>query len=165
VTVLCVIFAVATEFSAYGSLVLILLVLAIAAHIAGGVLGTRLRANGDVPLDEDGQRVAPSVPRALEKADFAPTTRLGVRKAPAVTLIVATGVGALLGSGLLGTSLAWLYRDHISILNVVVALVAWGVLGGFFGFLGGGFLHVMNDAQLQALREDRRAASNDVPHR
>ena len=165
VTVLCVIFAVATEFSPYASLVLILLVLAIAAHLAGGGLGTRLRESGDVPLDADGQVVAPKERRPPSKTDFAPATRLERHESPVITLIVTTGVGVLLGAALGGSALAWLYRDHLTILNLAVALAASGVLGGFFGFLGGGFLHVVNDAQLHALREDQRGASRDVRRR
>lgn len=131
--------------------VLILLVLTILAHIAGNVIGSRLRdgRQGYRTLPEQHEHTS-----ELHDHHFAPVTRLGQRHSlgwlPLLSAIAGTTAGAGIGGGWTAVAI-WNQFDW---LPVVIAAVAFGVLGGLGGFLTAGFLKALGDAWSEAAKKE-----------
>jgi hypothetical protein len=127
------------------------LALSIFAHVAGNAIGTRLRAIGDVreacPPDD-----SPEPCRPIEKADFAPATRLGERSTLGWSIIIATNVG--LAAGAIGGGL-WTFlfsRGQPDPVAISIGVVAFGILGAFGAFAIVSFTQVLAGAIWQALQ-------------
>ena len=132
----------------------VLLVLAIIAHVAGNAIGTRLREIGsDRPFDDDASGRLRAKPKA---EDFAPATRLGQRHGLGWPLLLATAIGTISGAvgGGVWTILA--SRGPVGPLNIAVGVVAFAVLGGIAAFAAYGFVQVGLTAVRQALAESKR---------
>ncbi len=157
VAALCAVFALAGVVGPYGTLVLVLFVLAVFAHVAGNALGTRLRENGDRPQPPD-DRTPLKLPlnRPPLQDEFAPKTQLGERRPMPWTHLIVTCSGVLVGASLGGLLLTLLNWDRITIASMLFAIFACGVLGGLAGFGIGSFVRVMIGVQSQALREAKR---------
>lgn len=158
VALLCSIFAVMGTAGPYAAFVLILLILAVFAHVSGNALGTRLRENGNRPISSDGEKLnRPRFrTRPLNNDDYAPTTQLGRRYALGFVVLIATSVGALLGAAGGGSLLIFLNWQRITIYAIGFAILFCGLLGGFAGFLTSSFLHVLLGAQSEAVRHAKR---------
>lgn len=154
---LCAVFAAMAAIGPLAAWGLVLLVLAIFAHVAGNSLGTKLRDSGDKLRCKGGAPFARE-PRslAIQNDEFVPATNLSQRYSLGITTFVTTGSGAILGIALGGGLLALTYWGHLTWLNVTVAGLASGVLGGLLGFLVSGFVHVTLVAYLQATRHEER---------
>jgi len=155
VAIVSVLIALMTSVGPLAAFGILLLVLSIIAHVAGNALGTRLRENGNRPLEAEPENVAARRAKTqtpLPSADFAPDTRLGGRHALGWTTIAAVLVGGLFGAGLGGTFLAWLCWDKATTVGIVCGAAASGALGGFAGFLLGSFIGELLRAYLQAVR-------------
>jgi hypothetical protein len=135
----------------------ILLILSIAAHMAGTSIGTRLREIGSAPPQplEKGQSKAH--PRA---GDFAPATKLSRRHALGWPIVIVTLVGMILGGigGGLGTLL--FSPGHVGPFNVTVGVVAFSVLGGLASFVVFGFVQVLFGAIRQAMESSPQPTSH-----
>lgn len=146
-----------------GAFVMLLAVLAVSAHVAGGALGTQLRSIGDTEIGPDGlparrrsaqSRVAPS--------NFAPATNLRESRSLGRPLIVFTLLGAMVGA-VVGSWLLWLANgDRSTISSVVLGATSFGVLGGLWGFWVSSLLQVVWSAWSQADQESPTEAR--LPH-
>lgn len=154
VAFLCAVFATMTAVSPLAAWGLVLLVLAVFAHVAGNALGTKLRKSGDRPIA--GKSLPSSRTAKKVRGDkFAPTTNLSQRYSLGTTILITTGGGALLGIALVGGLLALTYWGKLTWLNITVAGIGSGVIGGLCGFLVSGFVHVSLVAYLQTTRREQ----------
>ncbi len=149
----------------------LMVLLAVLAHVAGNAIGTRLRQSAsrtlaDSEVEETGSAIGPNRPFRLNAAHFAPITALSDRRSLGRSMLVAIGAGALLGSALGGTLLAYVNWQRATIVNIAFGAVSFGILGGFVGFGAGSFLQVCWGALSQAhhnARTNRSAPSaNDT---
>ena len=136
---------------AYGGLVpllLVLLALAVVAHVAGNAIGTRLR-------DHHRTATTPSTaPRQLEKEDYAPKTNLALRDSLGWPLIISTAAGAAAG-GLAGALLfSQLDADKATWQDTLLGAAAFAALGGMALFTAAGFAQTMYRAWRQARNVD-----------
>ncbi|QDU29784.1 hypothetical protein ETAA8_48990 [Anatilimnocola aggregata] len=127
----------------------ILLVLSIVAHIAGNVIGTRLRAGRHA---KSLAKIDPPDHAAISLRDdhFAPVSKLGRQHSlgwlPLVSAIVGLAIGALIG----GVWTAILLHPSFDLFTIAIAAVAFGALGSFGGFLIVGFAKAGWDAWHEA---------------
>lgn len=149
VAVLGVLFAAITYLGTYATLLVILFVLTIAAHVAGNSLGTQLRDNGDKPQIVDGP--SPQKRRRSGANDFAPPSQLHQRSTLGKPIFITTGVGIVAGAALGGYGLVSL-MEHPTIVTIAFGITASGVLGGIWTFAASSFLHVTSGAIRQASR-------------
>jgi hypothetical protein len=135
---------------------LVFLAVSVFLHVAGNILGTRLRELGDRP---DTIPDPPTFARSLRPQDFAPATRLGQRQSLGWTIIIASSIGVT--SGAIGGGL-WTFlagRGQVGPLNIAVGVIAFAVLGGIAAFATVGFVQVLLGAIWQAL-----TGSPALPH-
>jgi len=151
VALLGAIFATLEYLGGHATVLLVLLVLAVFAHVAGNALGTRLRASGDQPLPGHGAGSRP--PRRARAEDFAPTTRLSERRQLGKPTLIATLAGVVLGGTLGGYGLT-LLMQRATLPTVMLAVGAAAVLGGIWAFLTASFVQVSLGAAWQATREE-----------
>ena len=130
---------------------LFLLILSIIAHVAGNVIGARLRDGqaGRRMVQEKHEHVTD-----LQEGHFAPVTKLGQRHSLGMLPIICGASGAILGAVVGGGSTAILTQRTFEWLAVVVAAIAFGVLGGLGGFLTAGFIKAFNDAWSEASNKE-----------
>lgn len=149
-------FAAMTAAGPVGGFALLLLVLAVVAHVAGNAIGCRLRTIGTT---RDAHAPRPSAERRAEplrEHQFAPASRLHSRTTISRTMIVFTVTGAVLlgiaGSG----TLMWLTWGDVNLATVIVALGSSSILGGLLGFICSSFIQVAGGAWWQANCERSR---------
>jgi hypothetical protein len=144
-------------FSPIGVGMLAFLAVSIFLHVAGNVLGTRLRELGDRP---DANLDKPTIiRRRLGPQDFAPATRLSQRQSLGWSIIIASSIGVT--SGAIGGGL-WTFLaggGHVGAFNIAVGVIAFAVLGGIAAFATVGFVQVLSGAIWQAL-----TGSPALPH-
>jgi len=147
-------FAMITYFGAYVASVIALFALMVLVHIAGNALGTKLRQNGDTPIDEDGQ-LAASATRDRQPAavEFAPTTRLRDRGSLGLPVAVATVAGFIVTSGVGAVLLPLALSRAPTVVAWIAGSIACGVLGAIATFITFSFIQVASDAVWQATRE------------
>ena len=153
VGVLGVLFAAMSYLSSYATLLLILFILTVAAHVAGNAIGTQLRENGnrrtitnhDTPREKR---------RPIAATDFAPTSQLHHRSALGKPIVITTAVGSAAGAVLGGYGLTTL-MEHPTLLAILLGVVASAVLGGIWTFAASGFLQVASSALRQAARDTK----------
>lgn len=134
-----------------GGFALLLLVLAIIAHVAGGAIGTRLREIGSV---RDPPEKISSHPRSepVPRHEFAPETQLCRRTAVSRTMVGFTIAGAVL-LGMIGSAfLLWLTWGRVNLPTTIVAIGSSCMLGGLLGFMCSSFAQVAGGAWRQARR-------------
>lgn len=141
--------------------VLILMVLSIFLHVAGAILGGRLRSSEEVTNQdesEDGEEVASRMvqPLRAEQGDFAPATQLS-KQAPLKRQPVyyAVGFGSAFFAIVASIVLIWFMWDDLAIVSVLFGVVSAAVIGGLFGFLAGSFYQVVRDALDEAKKDAR----------
>ena len=148
VTIVALVLALADVLGAYGTFWLVIFLVAVAAHVAGNALGRQLKEYGNRPLDSRTSTVAP--PRRTVR--YAPRTRLsdyGALGFGTVALTTAGVVASAIGGGY------WLVHsmgDHFTVSTLLVALIAFSVLGGIWSFLMVGFVSVAVAAWRQSSR-------------
>jgi hypothetical protein len=130
---------------------LLLLVLSIIAHVAGNVIGGRLRDGqaGQRAAQEKHEHVSD-----LHDGHFAPVTKLGHRQSLGLLPIISAATGTFVGAGLGGGWTAMVTQPTVDWSPVVVAVIAFGVLGGLGGFLTAGFIKALNDAWSEAANKE-----------
>ena len=134
---------------------LVLLALLIAAHVAGNVIGTRLREIGDRPVTKEGREVPPRpFDRNIEQSSFAPPSDLARRISLGLPILIVTTAGVLTG-GIGGGLWGYLSAGSDGWLNIVVGCVAFGFLGGFGSFAAFSFTQVTLGAIRQASRSPK----------
>ena len=134
----------------------VLLVLAVGAHVVGNALGTRLRDHGNTPLPTADQPLRRERP---QQHHFAPPTPLSHRQKMGRMMSVLSGAGAILGGGAGGALLALLNWEKVTVANMALATVSCAILGALVGFLGGSFVKVAFEAWWQAHRDSNAERS------
>jgi hypothetical protein len=136
-----------------GAFALVLFAFLVLAHISGNAIGTRLRALGDQPVDEMDRPVPPPERGKVSLPVLAPRRltqrqRLGLL----LTLIVAAAIVAGAAGGAWWTLSS---ERNPSSQDIGLAAIAYGVLGGIWGLIGGGFLVAGVGAVREALQGAR----------
>jgi hypothetical protein len=154
VAILSALLALMTSTGPLAAFGLLLLTLSIVAHVAGNAIGTRLRENGSRPLETEdappeSRRAKTQTP--LPEADFAPATRLSARHPLGWIVLVAVGLGSVLGGAVGGAFLAWLCWERITLGSVACGAAASAALGGFAGFLLASFARELLRAHFDAV--------------
>lgn len=130
----------------------ILLILSIVAHVAGNVIGSRLR---DGRTDQLQQSDKHEHAGELQEHHFAPVSKLGHRHSlgwvPLISALTGGIVGAVAGGGWTAVQL----QRSFDWLPVIIAAIAFGVLGCLGGFITAGFFTAFNDAWTEAANKER----------
>jgi hypothetical protein len=151
IAALGLLFAAMTAAGAIGALLLLLLVLSIMAHVAGNVIGTRLRTIGSTP-DPAEKGVQRRPPRVVFQHEYAPATALCRRTAMSRMMIGATITGAVICGACGGAVLIWLTWGEVNLPTALVAVGSSTVLGGFLGFMTSSFTQIAGGAWREAGR-------------
>jgi hypothetical protein len=153
VAAICAVLAAIKFVGPLGAFALVLFVLSVLAHISGNALGTRLRACGDQPVDEQDRPLAQpglhsrNVPRQPGPRRLSERTRIGILLSAIVVVTFAAGAGG-------GAWWTLHFQTNPSSQDVALATTAFGVLGAIWGLIAGGFVVV----GAGALREANQGA-------
>jgi len=157
---LCAVMAVYHWIGPIGAFALMMLIFLIFAHISGNALGMQLRSHGDQPVDEldrplhDPPRYCKAIANPTAPSRLREHRRLGLLLAAIVLLTMAvSAVGGIWWTLYGGDKPAPLPE-------VVLAAVAFGVLGGIGGLTIGGFVVVGVSAWREAVQGAR---ASDTP--
>lgn len=133
---------------------LLLLVLSVIAHVAGNVIGSRLR---DGRRLSQGAAVEEDLPQQtlLREHHFAPVTKLGRRHSLGWIPLLSAVAGLIIGAAGGGIATAVLLARDFDWFPVIIAACAFGALGGFGGFLVVGFCQALGEAWHEAARGPR----------
>lgn len=163
VALLAVMSALVNYFGLHAALIVVLLVLAIVAHVAGNALGTKLRESGDRPLPRfPGEPVAKPSHRAPTAEEFAPSTELGDRRSLGLPIIVATVAGGTLAAVLGILLMVTLLEPAPTWVALIAGTVACGALGAIWTFVSFGFIQVTVGAFWQATGKDQHRQTPDA---
>jgi hypothetical protein len=147
-TALGCLFGLMTAVGSVWSMVILLFLGLVSAHVLGNSLGTKLRDRASRQVAIETARHAPAragAPRLeVEPGRLTQRTRLS-----RITFFMALG-GAVAGAFLGGTGLAGIYPEA-SAPAVALGVVSLAVLGAFAGFMASSFLSVMHQAWREAL--------------
>ena len=145
---------------AYGTFWLIVFLLGVLGHIAGNALGRQLQGRGTDVVE--GAFRPPVAASAGPRLGMRPP-QLGRRRALGLWVYLGTAVGAL--ASMVG-GIVWLVAaspEGFHVGAALVALVAFGVLGGIWSFLTLGFLSITVVALRESLRSSAASAPAAVP--
>lgn len=129
---------------------IVFLLLSVMAHVAGNVIGSRLRDGKAVKIAAEDKHEHATL---LMEHHFAPVTKLGHRQSLGWLPLAISVLGLLLGAAIGGGWTAWLLRRDFDWFPVVVAACAFGALGAFGGFLLSGFCKSLGEAWSEAANE------------
>lgn len=136
----------------YAAVLIVILALAVVAHVAGNAIGTKLRDRST-----QSRPAATEPPRQLQQGDYAPKTNLAARESLGWPLLIATAIGVLAGA-LAGALLFTHWEmEKATWEDTLLGALAFAMLGGMSTFVAAGFAQVMFRAWRQA--EGRRDAS------
>ena len=146
--------ALVTYIGAWAAMVVGLFALMIIAHVAGNAIGMKLRQSGDsLTRQEPLPGFDANLPKRPIAESFAPTTQLRERKSLGLPVIIATGVGFLLGAALAIGLLPAMLDPKPAWEALIAAAIACGVLGSLATFAGFSFIQVATHALWQATSE------------
>ncbi len=148
VTIVALVLALADVLGAYGTFWLVIFLVAVAAHVAGNALGRQLKEHGNRPLNGH----APTPDRDRHTVSYAPRTRLSDYRALGFGTVAVTVIGVVAAAVGGGYWIVHSMGDHFTISTLLVALIAFAVLGGIWSFLMVGFLSVAVTAWRQSSR-------------
>ena len=148
VTIVALVLALADVLGAYGTFWLVIFLVAVAAHVAGNALGRQLKEYGNRPLDSH----VPTSDPTRRSVRYAPRTRLSDYGALGFGTVALTTLGVLAAAIGGGYWLVHSMGDHFTISTLLVALIAFAVLGGIWSFLMVGFISVAVAAWRQSSR-------------
>ena len=148
VTIVALVLALADVLGAYGTFWLVIFLVAVAAHVAGNALGRQLKEHGNRPLDGR----APTATPTRRTVRYAPRTRLSDYGALGFGTVALTTIGVVASAVGGGYWLVHSMGDHFTISTLLVALIAFAVLGGIWSFLMVGFISVAVTAWRQSSR-------------
>jgi len=146
-----VLFAAASYFGSYATLLLIFFALTIAAHVAGNAIGTQLRENGNRRRIAS-HDILQQTRRPVASTDFAPPSQLHLRSALGLPILITTVMGSVAGAVLGGYGLTTL-MERPTLLTIAFGVIASAVLGGIWTFGASSFLQVASSALRQAARD------------
>ena len=148
VAALSALFSAMTAAGPLGGFVLLLMVLAVLAHIVGNSIGTRLRSCGNATIDD--RESAPAHHRDAHIKHKAPASNLANTSGVTRSMVIFTVSGAVL-MGTLGASLLmWFVWGRLNLPTAIVAIVSPAVLGGLLGFAISSFTRTAGGAWREA---------------
>lgn len=153
----CVLLALAKLIGGYATLVLVLFLLTVIAHVAGNAIGMQLRQHDGRHATNEHERAAMGViePDQLGEHHFAPATQLSRTQRLGWIVFGCVIFGVCFGGVVGAWLLHWAIAEKSTWANMSVGVIAFGVLGGFFGFLISSFVKVLFDANSEAIRAER----------
>jgi hypothetical protein len=159
VTLCGVLFALMSALGGLWSIMIVLFLSLVVAHIFGNALGTQLRdANQRQPRPADRAEpydaASPPVPTAQRLREHTGISR---------KLLVFAALCALVGGTLGGCGLVFMLGEQASVAAIGLGIASSAVLGGFFGFLLSSFCVVFSRALGEALGDPTRPKSV-APH-
>jgi len=125
--------------------------LSVAAHVAGNALGTRMREATDRDL---AGKIRPSPPQ-LQPLVNSPT-HLERRSRLGLLIPVSAGIGAACG-GIAGT-VSLLSFTSSSLAGAALGGLSSAVIGGLIGFLGASFVEILRTSLREAIAAERSSA-------
>ena len=134
VTCLCVLFTVMATLGAVWSAALLMLLLLVAAHVAGNAIGTSLRDRA-VTERRESNEPPPKVLRPRIRSDSPPANRLQDKQPLERLMLLVAILGGLVGAVFGGVLVTDAYRDRITVAAVVFGTIASGVIGALVGFV------------------------------
>ena len=155
IAALAVLLGLMTAAGPLGGFALLLLVLAVVAHIAGNSLGTRLRSFGSEPVEEDRPLRKSNRVTDLRRA-AAPASNLSMRGRVSRTMLVFTIAGAAIAGSTGSAVLIWWSWSQLNVATAIVAIVSPTVLGGIIGFAVSSFTQTASGAWREATDSHRR---------
>ena len=136
-----------------GWMAALVLLVSIAAHVAGNALGTRMREATDRQLAMRRRRLAPpEVPRTAP-------THLERRSQLGRLVPVSAGIGAVCGAAAGTVSL--LSFTACSVPGAVLGGVSSAVIGGLLGFLGASFVEILRTSIREAIAAEKSPLAAD----
>jgi hypothetical protein len=136
-----------------GWMAALVILVSIAAHVAGNALGTRLREATDRDLAS--RRRSPTPTRDLPKTT---PTHLERRSNLGRLVPVSSGIGAACGAVAGTTSL--LAFTACSLPGAVLGGLSSAVMGGLLGFLGASFVDILRTSLREAIAAERSTAAD-----
>jgi len=162
VTCVAVLLALSQWFSPITIAALAFVLLSIAAHIAGNVIGTRLRTGRNAAKGTSFDQ--PSIANdTLAEHHFAPVSKLGHQHSLGWLPLLSAVGGFILGAVIGGVWTAVLLSPKLDAFTISIAAFAFGALGGFGGFLIVGFIKAGWDAWQEAAAHTAAHHENDQP--
>jgi hypothetical protein len=151
VTLFGMLFGVMHTLGPVASVVVVMVLLTVGLHMAGNALGTSRR---DESTERFGERVAVDQAQLAQRCEAVKAGhRLRERTPLGWVIRVTTILGSAGGISLGVVVLKELTRAELP--GLIFGAMSAGVLGGFFGFLGGSFLEITRRAWWQATCESR----------
>jgi heme O synthase-like polyprenyltransferase len=142
----------------YYTLLVVVFLLAVIAHITGNAIGTRLKERSRLAKrsheDED-DHFARNHQGRISHTHFAPTTLLSHKYSLGKPIIIAPILGFVVAGTFGGYKLGAAHWEHSTLMGIACGVLACGTLGAIGGFLFGSFIQVMIDALMQATRESK----------
>jgi hypothetical protein len=126
---------------------------AILAHVAGNVIGTKLHSHSPMRSSTSGTETEPSrstVPPLVMPDQFAPVTRLSSRTPLGRGLLIVTSLGAMFGGIAGGALLLWFHQETATLPTLALGFSASAVLAGLWTYWMGGLLQVFLGAWWEA---------------
>jgi hypothetical protein len=146
-----VLFAAMSAVGPLGAFALLVLVLAIIAHVSGAAIGAQLREIGSTKDPQEALALR-SPQQGVAEHEFAPKTQLCRRTSISRTMIGCTIAGAVLLGAVGSAILFWLAWGHVNLPTAIVAIGSSCLLGGLVGFMGSSFAQIAGGAMRQAGR-------------
>ena len=135
-----------------GWMAVAVVVVSIAAHVAGNALGTKLREATDRDLSKTGLRQS-AVILPLQR----PPANLERRASLGSLVVVSAAIGGACG-GIAGSAmLYWLASSSLA--GAVLGGVSSAVIGGLIGFLGASFVEIVRTSIREAIQAEQAAAA------
>lgn len=149
----CGVLAVGHWFGPACGAVCTLLFVGAGAHVAGNVLGTRLRDGSSQHLrGVSDPELTHMRARRVRADDFAPATVLRESSEWARSLWIFTGVISTAAAALGGTLLTYFLEQRATMVNIGFGTLICALLGGLWGFLGGRAAQIVRHAWNHAQR-------------
>jgi hypothetical protein len=149
-------FAAIKFFGGHAAIGVVVMLLAVAAHVVGTAIGKKLRDSGNRPLPNADGELPEYAQRELTDDDFAPSTRLSRHDSMGRATFVLIAIGAILSAAVGAILFLFVYWEKAEIWNIGAGALAFAILGGIATFAGVGFLRASIGAVSQASSDIRK---------
>ncbi len=144
-------FALVAGLGAHSAIGIAFIGLTILAHVAGNAIGTKLRTEGNRPLESRPAELKP-VDSQLGTEHFAPATQLREHYPLGWPIAVVTALGIAGGGCLGGVCFRSWYGSEMTMINLCFGVGAAAVIGGIWMFACASLVRVFWSAWSQAAK-------------